>query len=1663
MEFKGQMKRRISAVWGLGISLLMVACGQPSEQEMSQEALHTTEQALTGPSCRPTAAPETLPGAPTGLDIVCQGPWEYRQECFKLSNTSACEQDGWYDKACKKDATCNYSTRATGTYTDKKASGQNIHQQSCDYSEKPPCENTDTTSYTQTCQARATQLIGELRTQGKEDPKFPLYVLSAYSTGNRVLGTSTTSNESGSGWSQTTTTTPWTETCYIAIANVVSTWTYGQHSECGQVDALCPDYDRPKYKYCRAASHGTENDPATCDAEPGGGLKFSIGGLSQNTLKSTADSLADIRVGGSYPNRPRCMTADDTAYASVDAKYTRLVTQLDALSPTDRRFDSPLLKFKLINALKLLFELHADSPALDSNVQAGTYATRRARLLALFTAYPEINHFFRVDPTVDFPWLREGPATFMSPDTFSVRWTGFVEAPTAGTYVFHVKWDDSARLWVDGQLVLERPVYVGEVWHQVSVPLTAGRHALKLENVEGAWDAGMQLYWQPPGATAAVPIPTSRLFTPDQTQNGLLGEYFDNEDFTSDTCSTGLPAPSASHLTSQNVVGTLALCQRLLDSHTSATAASSLLDTCTAAATGIEQLTTAGLDTQAYWTAYDNIMSQLLLKGLPGMTTTLGSSGRVGELRQKLLAIQRWYGAARAHLSTTTRPSPELMAQASQVMKAFWTGAWLKDELGLTATTNAQAETVRAKLLSDGFIADRQVLLAAFGEGGTPPLTGAPLLFLLDDSLRGLNERMLDVSRLHDMGCRFVSCTTRSTVTSQLWNVLAHLNDPATFSTYVTAAVNVSTEWNTVFSQMNSGHGAFRSAVEDALGLTAGSYDKNDLFTRPVSGPAMSLTAMLREAQARATGYAVNGLFTAEDESTVKVGLDLQKQSAVLTELNKIIGQLDNNISSYNSNRVTLVQGLLAQLQNQGSLTNLDTRSLQLDAQLKALNKDINGLRVSQAVEEARLGDFMDGFEALYPAIAQTGQAMLKTEEGLTVPNRGRGGPMDNDVSAMAALRSNGSTLQLQPTVGSQLVVQVGGRWSPTCALGLTAGPNGNLVRVQTSSQTPLPIMTGPEGFTVTASAGNYTASANDTVNSQGNFSNATNSDSFCAGFNPSIPIIGGIGGVNSCMTSETGTTWTRTWNQTSSTGNETRSTFSVARGVRSLLAPFPDEPVGSLLLVEMVHGATDRANVRSVRVLQSPSTSVLVTAASDYYVVVNDAPIVANTPTAACINWVGNSQLDVRIAQLSPQSNEAVLLTSKLVTGLEKLKQDAKLYAAQGRLLPGQMSSLRAKAFSDIYQSCGCTSLSAYPESLSSLFSTFVEKALVDVEREVELINLERQLRQVALEIQALEDERANAQTQSRLLALMPAWALRNLEGTALRVQLEALEVVMSQWLAPTVRILYPETLVSFSNTELASINALTAIDPTSTSTDLSALAQTAKAAAQAVETHLSALRVAGPGTQVLDVIVSVPRQDKTPVTVYRKLEAGAAKQIWDDILANRNPTVTLTPEHFYRKGGGVNQLPCNMMTPIIRSMTLYGVLPPNNSAPAANTTTSLTRTMGFPTTSDLFRYDFADDTYLGPPVKVNFGTTQDLALLPPASPLDFYLTNSSIATGLSPFTSYHVNLEGLAVTYPPAAPNLISPTNPVAKSSELLMVFRVEVKPKASGAVPNGVMSCQ
>src|SRR5687768_12709154 len=63
----------------------------------------------------------------------------------------------------------------------------------------------------------------------------------------------------------------------------------------------------------------------------------------------------------------------------------------------------------------------------------------------------------RQDIAVDFNFGHASPVQpQMSADTFSVRWAGQVQPQFGETYTFHVTADDGVRLWVRGQLLIDR-------------------------------------------------------------------------------------------------------------------------------------------------------------------------------------------------------------------------------------------------------------------------------------------------------------------------------------------------------------------------------------------------------------------------------------------------------------------------------------------------------------------------------------------------------------------------------------------------------------------------------------------------------------------------------------------------------------------------------------------------------------------------------------------------------------------------------------------------------------------------------------------------------------------------------------------------------------------------------------------------------------------------------------------------------------------------------------------------------------------------------------------------------------------------------------------------------------------------------------------------------
>ena len=178
----------------------------------------------------------------------------------------------------------------------------------------------------------------------------------------------------------------------------------------------------------------------------------------------------------------------------------------------------------------------------------------------------------RVDSTVNFNWGSGSPAAGVNADGFSVRWTGKVLPAYSQTYTFTTSADDGARLWVNGQQIINR-WRNGSSTTSGTIALVANQEAsIVLEYYESTSTAKMQLSWKSASLASQV-VPRNRLFPPNPNvapviyapvaQAGSVGENavldVNATDANNDTLSysaTGLPAGLTMNAATGRISGT---------------------------------------------------------------------------------------------------------------------------------------------------------------------------------------------------------------------------------------------------------------------------------------------------------------------------------------------------------------------------------------------------------------------------------------------------------------------------------------------------------------------------------------------------------------------------------------------------------------------------------------------------------------------------------------------------------------------------------------------------------------------------------------------------------------------------------------------------------------------------------------------------------------------------------------------------------------------------------------------------------------------------------------------------------------------------------------------------------------------------------------------------
>jgi hypothetical protein len=130
----------------------------------------------------------------------------------------------------------------------------------------------------------------------------------------------------------------------------------------------------------------------------------------------------------------------------------------------------------------------------------------------------------RLDTQIDFPRLADGNPygdfgglTGTNGDSFSVRWTGLVFAPKAGTYKFIGVADDNQQLVVNGNRLFAVTQFLGPQRREGTITLNEGWHFFSYEMVENTGSAFAQLSYRCDNCSPAVAeqvIPSNYLAVP---------------------------------------------------------------------------------------------------------------------------------------------------------------------------------------------------------------------------------------------------------------------------------------------------------------------------------------------------------------------------------------------------------------------------------------------------------------------------------------------------------------------------------------------------------------------------------------------------------------------------------------------------------------------------------------------------------------------------------------------------------------------------------------------------------------------------------------------------------------------------------------------------------------------------------------------------------------------------------------------------------------------------------------------------------------------------------------------------------------------------------------------------------------------------------------------
>jgi hypothetical protein len=131
----------------------------------------------------------------------------------------------------------------------------------------------------------------------------------------------------------------------------------------------------------------------------------------------------------------------------------------------------------------------------------------------------------RDESEINFIWNMDSPASAVSPDNFSARFSRTLDLPE-GEYTFHLTGDDGIRLMVDGQNLIDQWINQPATEYTAQIHLDAGSHSVQVDYYESTGGAIVKLWWDAstvqPASLSASASSTSPSIQIGETANVIL-------------------------------------------------------------------------------------------------------------------------------------------------------------------------------------------------------------------------------------------------------------------------------------------------------------------------------------------------------------------------------------------------------------------------------------------------------------------------------------------------------------------------------------------------------------------------------------------------------------------------------------------------------------------------------------------------------------------------------------------------------------------------------------------------------------------------------------------------------------------------------------------------------------------------------------------------------------------------------------------------------------------------------------------------------------------------------------------------------------------------------------------------------------------------------------